>query len=91
MVPGHHQRSNNRQYGFPATCRIRPPDNVTMYWSGVGNDFFIRHMEFNSWFNVMTINVIPSDRLKIVSGFIVMLSSCLMVESCPTPLEDLAR
>ena len=42
--------------------------------SGIGNDsFFLRHMELNSWFDVMTINVsIPFDRPKIVSGVCVI-------------------
>ena len=38
------------------------------YWQW----FFVRHKEFNSWFNVMTMNVIPFDRPKIVAGFTVI-------------------
>ena len=52
-------------------CGIRPPDNVSVlqwYWEC----FFFRHMEFNSWVKLMTINVIPCDRPNVVSGFSVI-------------------
>ena len=52
-------------------CGIRPPDNVSVfqwYWEC----FFFRHMELNSWVNLMTINVIPCDRPNVVSGFSVI-------------------
>ena len=47
------------------------PDHVNVlqwYWEC----FFLRHVELNSRFDVMTINVIPFDRPKIVTDFSVI-------------------
>ena len=42
------------------------------YLSGVGNDPSFGTESFNSWFNVIAINVISFDRPTIVPGFIVI-------------------
>ena len=55
------------------------PDDVNVphwYW------------EVHSWFNVMTINVIPFDRPEFVGGFIVNRHLRLTVETRPTLLAD---
>ena len=50
------------------------PDHVNIpQW--YGECFFLRHVELNSTFDVMTISVIPFDRPKIVAGFSVIISS----------------
>ena len=60
---------------------------ASVYRSGIGEWFFLQHMELISWFNVMTIHVIPFDRPRIVSGFTII-RHCQTVETRPILLED---
>ena len=73
--PGHHQRSNNRQYGFPAThpmsyssARQRQCTRVVLE----NDPSFGTWSKYNSLFNVTAIKIFPAIVPKIVSGFTVI-------------------
>ena len=49
---------------------------TSMYFSGNWECFFVRHVELNSTFNVMTISEVTLDRPKVLPGFSVIVRFC---------------